>query len=139
MIKSVKRNIGTREMSKYETLVRILDQIRLEGIAAGYVSYKGDAVDSLNQARAKAYIHLFLKVKFGLLGFKERESFMTDGTDDGGVDGYYLDAEAKTISFLQSKFRTNEKNFEGKQIEMSEIVSMDIARIGEQKSRHQQC
>jgi hypothetical protein len=118
-------------MSKYETLVRLLDQIRLEGIAAGYVSYKGDAVDSLNQARAKAYIHLFLKVKFGLLGFKERESFMTDGADDGGVDGYYLDAEAKTISFLQSKFRTNEKNFEGKQIEMSEIVSMDIARITE--------
>jgi hypothetical protein len=58
-------------MSKYDILLKILDQIRAEGIAAGFKSYNASAEDIewLNQTRSKAYIHLYLKVKFGLLSF----------------------------------------------------------------------
>lgn len=118
-------------MAKYETLVKILDQIRAEGASAGYTSYAPttDDTEAVNQARSKAYVHLFHKVKFGLLSFSDREKFITDGPQDGGVDGYFIDEDSKVITFLQSKFRTTEKNFESKQITLDEIASMDIARI----------
>ena len=91
-------------------------------------------VPKLDQARSRAFIHLFLKVRYGLLEFNEREEFVTEGTDDGGIDAYYIDEEAKTISLIQSKFRTNEKNFEAKQIELKEILKMDADRIAEGKT-----
>jgi hypothetical protein len=70
-----------------------------------------------------------LKVRFGLLTFVERESYITEGTDDGGIDAYYIDSERKVIYFLQAKFRTNEKNFEDKSINPEELLMMDIARV----------
>ncbi len=117
-------------MSNYETLVRILDQIRKEA-PAEYKSYyplESD-VEKLNQARAKALIHLYLKVKFGLLDFKQREQYVTDSTDDGGIDAYYIDEDAKRIYLIQSKFRTNAPNFQFKEIELRDILKMDIDRI----------
>lgn len=42
--------------------------------------------------------------------------YVTDGTNDGGIDGYYIDKEKKTIYFLQAKFRTNEENFQSCEI-----------------------
>jgi hypothetical protein len=115
-----------------------LDQIRSEGVAAGFTSYRSDREnpERANQARSKAYIHLFLKVTFGLLDFRERETFITDGTNDGGIDGYFVDRETRVIFFFQSKFRTTEHNFQNKQITLDEIASMDIARItsGEDES-----
>ena len=118
-------------MSKYDSLLRILDQIRKEGVAAGFSAYgsDNDDLDWLNQTRSKAYVHLFLKVKFGMLAFSERENYVTDGTQDGGVDGYFIDPDSKTVIFLQSKFRTTERNFESKQITLNEVASMDIGRI----------
>jgi len=118
-------------MSKYTALIKILDQIRTEGVAAGFSGYSSDPdnPDWANQARSRAYVHLFLKVKFGLLDFRERERYVTDGKQDGGIDGYFIDDESKTITFLQSKFRMTEKNFESKQITLEEIASMDIGRI----------
>ncbi len=118
-------------MSKYEILLNILDHIREEGNKAGYVSYFPDApsIDDLNQARARAYVHLFLKVSFGLLDFIEREKQITDGSDDGGIDGYFIDTDKKLIYFLQSKFRTTEANFENKRISLEEIGAMDIGRV----------
>jgi hypothetical protein len=118
-------------MSKYDILLKILDQIRAEGIAAGFKSYNASAEDIewLNQTRSKAYIHLYLKVKFGLLSFAKRETCVTDGTNDGGIDGYFIDEETKSITFLQSKFRTTKKNFETKKITIDEMASMDFARI----------
>jgi hypothetical protein len=118
-------------MSKYAALTRILDQIRIEGVTAGYTSYGSDPENSewTNQARSKAYIHLFLKVSFGILDFPERESFITDGSQDGGIDGYFVDRESRTIFFFQSKFRATEQNFQNKQITLDEIASMDITRI----------
>lgn len=125
-------------MSKYGALIKILDRIRSEGVTAGFPSYGAEAKDTdwTNQTRSRAYIHLYLKVKFGLLNFKERETHVTDGTHDGGIDGYFIDRESKSIYFLQSKFRATEKNFESKQITLDEVAAMDIARItnGEEHS-----
>jgi len=124
-------------MNKYQTLVNILDKIRTEATAPSQNRYLPDPSDleKINQARARAFIHLYLKVSFGLLDFKEREHFITDNSYDGGIDGYYINIENRTIYFIQSKFRTNGKNFEGKEIKLEEILTMDINRIldGEEK------
>jgi len=117
-------------MTKYESLVKILDQIRLEapGAYKRYHPLETD-VDKLNNARARAYIHLFLKVKFGIVDFLEREKYVTDDGGDGGIDGYYIDQDLKKIFLIQSKFRISEKNFEEKEITLQEILQMDTNRI----------
>ena len=118
-------------MSKYSTLVNILDKIRNEATVSFEKRYKPDEEDfeKINQARARSFIHLYLKVSFGILDFAEREYFITDGSYDGGIDGYYINGDNKTIYFIQSKFRINEKNFENKEINLEEILVMDINRI----------
>lgn len=118
-------------MTKFEILVNILDTIIKEAPSSMSKKYpsSNDDIDSLNQARSRAFIHLFLKVNFGLLDFEEREHFITDGSYDGGIDGYFINSENKTIYFIQSKFRSNGKNFESKQITLEEILVMDVNRI----------
>lgn len=124
-------------MDKYQTLVNILDKIRIEATGASQNRYLPDPsdIEKVNQARARAFIHLYLKVSFGLLDFLGREHFITDNSYDGGIDGYYINTENRTIYFIQSKFRTNGRNFEGKEIKLEEILTMDINRIldGEEK------
>lgn len=119
-------------MGKYLMLLNVLDKIREEAAPAGfkarYIAGTTD-VDQINQERARAFIHLYLKVSFGLLDFIEREHFITDGTNDGGVDGYYIDKESRMIYFIQSKFRTNEENFANKKISFEELLAMDVGRI----------
>ncbi|MCS3514348.1 AIPR family protein [Pseudomonas grimontii] len=117
-------------MSKYQTLINILDQIRFESPREA-VKYRPslDDLEKVNQARSRALLHLFLKVNFGLLDFKSRETLVTDGTYDGGIDAYFIDKENKKIFFVQSKFRATEKNFEEKEIDLSEILKMDVDRI----------
>ena len=119
-------------MSKYEVLVNILDNIREEArglpVEAKYLVSSGDLVQ-VNQARARAFIHLYLMVNFGILNFKDRERIITDKGYDGGIDGYFIDTNQRTIYLIQSKFRTNEKNFSEKNITLEEIVVMDINRI----------
>lgn len=121
---------------KYETLLNTLDKI-CEEAPDNFVSYKVDKsnVDALNQARSKAFIHLFLKVKCGIASFSERHNFITEGTQDGGVDAYYIDRENKKILLIQSKFRTTKDNFEKKKITANDLVSMEVQRIlkGEEK------
>ncbi len=117
-------------MSKYITLIKVLDELRKEAPKEYKIYYPLDTdQDGLNKARARAYIHLYLKVKFGLLDFLQRKKFITDDSHDGGIDGYFIDEEYKRIYFIQSKFRTTEENFEGKNIELSELLSMDLDRI----------
>lgn len=114
-------------------LTDILDKIRNEVKTSepSYLKYNPDPLDTekVNQARARAYIHLYLKVSFGLLEFKDREYLITDGPYDGGIDGYYVNRENRTIYFIQSKFRVHEKNFESKEIMLEEILVMDINRV----------
>jgi hypothetical protein len=117
-------------MSKYETLVRILDELRKEAPPNFGRYYPLDSeIEKLNQARTRAFIHLFLKVKFGMLDFVERERLLTEGSKDGGVDAYYIDREGKKIYFIQSKFRTKEDNFTEKEIELGELLRIDVDRI----------
>lgn len=121
-------------MNKYEVLVSILDKIRNE--AAGlpmegkYLVTTGD-LEKVNQARARAFIHLYLMVSFGMLDFSARERVITDKGYDGGIDAYYIDHENRLIYLIQSKFRTNDKNFAEKNISVEEILAMDISRIME--------
>ena len=125
-------------MTKYNTLLNILDVIRKEA-PENYKFYhplESNEID-LDKARSRAYIHLFLKVKFGLLTFADREEFVTDGTDDGGIDGYFIDIENKKIYFIQSKFRNNQGNFESREIKYEELLNMDIDRITEGNTTHE--
>ena len=116
--------------NKYNILLNVLDTLRKEA-PQEYKKYHplDSEKEKLNQARSRAYIHLFLKVKFGLLDFLERENYVTDESQDGGIDAYYIDSQNKEIYFIQSKFRITQKNFESKDIALEEILSMDIDRI----------
>lgn len=100
------------QQAKYKTLVNILDQIRKDAPQEFRRYHVLDTdIEKANQARARAFIHLFLKVRFGLLDFKEREYFITDKSNDGGIDAYYINKETKTVYVIQSKFRTSQDNF----------------------------
>jgi len=120
------------EPTKYAMLLRILDTLRAEAKetkwASQYATESND-LDAIQQARSKAFIHLYLKVMFGIAEFSEREIYVTDGSNDGGIDGYYIDTETRRIYLLQSKFRNNERNFEQKEIEPKELLAMDVDRI----------
>ncbi|MGB3607581.1 AIPR family protein [Psychroserpens sp.] len=119
-------------MTKFDTLINILDKIIDEAPSSMSKKYPKTVTakeESLNQSRSRAFIHLYLKVNFGILDFTEREHYITDGSYDGGIDGYYISQENKTIYFIQSKFRTNSKNFQEKEIELKEILVMDVNRI----------
>src|SRR3990172_2167454 len=121
---------------KYETLLNTLDKI-CEAAPDNFVSYKVDKnnIESLNQARSKAFIHLYLKVKCGMASFLERHDFITEGTQDGGVDAYYIDRENKIIYLIQSNFRTTKDKFEKRKITANDLVRMEVQKIlkGEEK------
>lgn len=114
----------------YSTLIRTLDGLRREAPKT-FRSYhpKPDETDRLNQARANAFIHLFLKVRFGILDFSKRHELICDGSQDGGVDGYHIDTEARRITLIQSKFRTTERNFEEKSMSVDDLLKMEVGRI----------
>lgn len=116
---------------KYNFLINILDKLREEATSqhrSRYLPIESE-FEKINQARSRAYVHLYLKVLFGLLDFDEREKLITDNSYDGGIDGYYIDQEKKVIYLIQSKFRMTELNFEQKEIDLDEILTMDINRV----------
>ena len=121
-------------MNKYDTLLNILDNI-CNTAPDNFKSYclQEKSEDEKNQIRSKAFIHLYLLVKFGLEDFKSRHDLITDGIADGGLDAYFIDAETKYIYLFQSKFRTNSQNFENKDISVDELMAMEIDRIVEGK------
>ena len=114
----------------YTVLLNTLDTLRKEA-PRSFKSYhpRKSNQEKLNQARAKAFIHLFLKVRFGVLEFSVRNALICDGTQDGGVDAYYIDRGNRVFYLIQSKFRTSEQNFEAKSIEVSELLKMEVSRI----------
>jgi hypothetical protein len=120
-------------MDKYQILINILDQIIKSAPFEYSKKYPQKSenldIEKLNQARARSYIHLYLLVNFGILDFKEREHFISDGSYDGGIDAYYIDDITKTVFLIQSKFRNNDSNFENKEISLEEILKMDINEI----------
>lgn len=117
-------------MSQYKILLKILDCL-LQEAPSEFTSLHPDKKDNeqLNAARAKAYIHLFLKVKCGITNFKTRHSYLTEGSQDGGVDAYYIDSENKKLYLIQSKFRTTEDNFTAKSVTADDLVKIEVNRI----------
>lgn len=115
--------------NKYKYLISVLDQFCNEAPEA-YKRYDlNSPKTNIENARSRAFIHLFLKVKFGLISFEEREYLITDGPGDGGIDAYYIDSENKKLYIIQSKFRNTDQNFITKEIMLDELLNMDIEQI----------
>jgi hypothetical protein len=114
----------------YETLCNVLDAIRHESPSADpiYRPPAGNAA-AIVQARSRALLHLFLKAKFGLIEFADREELVTDGKQDGGIDAYYIDRKNKLIYVLQSKFRATAQNFTTTNMTAGDLLKMDVQRI----------
>lgn len=71
----------------YSVLLSTLDILLREAPESFKIYHprKGD-LEKVNQAHSKAFVHLFLKVRFGVLDFKDRHALICDGTQDGGID-----------------------------------------------------
>jgi hypothetical protein len=65
------------EKRLYDTLCRVLDSLRAEAPSndANYHPAPGNG-EALIQARSRALLHLFLKARFGILKFADRESLV---------------------------------------------------------------
>jgi len=114
---------------KYNILLRILDNLCYEA-PPGFLSYKNlDSEEKIAKARSRAFIHLLLKVRFGLLKFSEREELITDGPQDGGIDAYFIDRENKKIYFIQSKFGSTAENFDNKTMSANDLIKMEVKNI----------
>jgi hypothetical protein len=115
---------------KYDMLVKILDSLRLEA-PNSYKKYHPDEDDSeaLIKARSLAFIHLLLKVRFGLIDFLERHQHITDGSYDGGLDAFYIDEDRKKLFLIQSKYRNNDNNFSKKSMNADDLIKMEVSRI----------
>ena len=115
---------------KYNLLVKVLDKL-CEEAPKSYKTYfpSIDQPEAIDKARSLAFIHLLLKVKFGIIEFLERHKLITDGTYDGGLDAYFIDRDQKKLFLIQSKFRTSSSNFENKSMEIDDLLKMEVARI----------
>ena len=126
----------TGQSRLYQTLCKVLDSLRAEAPVTNSIYHPAAGnYDGLVQARSRALLHLFLKARFGLTEFAEREELVTDGSQDGGVDAYYIDTIKKCHYILQSKFRATPGNFVSSNMSVGDLLKMDVARIlkGEKK------
>ena len=126
----IKRRKKDGNVSKYTIMLKVLDNIcntAPENFKSYHLEKKTE--QEIDSIRSKAYIHLFLLVKFGIIDFKTRHDYITDGSADGGLDAHYIDEEQKIIYMIQSKFRANSTNFENKEISADELTAMEIDRI----------
>ncbi len=123
----------------YKTLCRVLDALRTEA-PSGDATYNPPSGNSeaVIQARSRALLHLFLKARFGLVRFADRERLITDGPFDGGIDAYYIDQRNKQTYVLQSKFRASAGNFVSKNMTAQDLLKMEVGRImkGEKKDEN---
>ncbi len=118
--------------AKYQILLNILDRIVRGGAVAGQRSIYRNASQSpteRDQARARAYIHLFLEAKYGLHELDERERQITDSSYDGGIDAFHIDHENRVVVLVQSKFRSTAQNYSDKHITIGEVSRIDADRI----------
>lgn len=123
--------MNTGQTRKYAILTHILDEYVREGKGVRQRSslFDDSTEERQNQARARAFIHLYLAATYGILSFEDRELTITDGSYDGGIDAYHIDTENKVLDIIQAKFRVGSSNFESKNISPEEILSIDLDRI----------
>jgi hypothetical protein len=116
---------------KYNILTRILDEYVREGksVSKRQRFFNTDTEERANQARSRAFIHLYLSATYGMVDFEDREHVITDDSNDAGIDAYYIDAERKIIDIIQAKFRSNPSNFESKYIAPEELLSIDLDNV----------
>ncbi|MBY5761051.1 hypothetical protein HFO07_31140 [Rhizobium leguminosarum] len=116
---------------KYTILNNILDGYVREGakVSRRRAQFDTSSEEKANQARSRAFIHLYLAATYGIVGFEEREQMITDASYDGGIDAYFIDVDLKVIDVIQSKFRISSQNFESKFIAPEEIMAIDLDRI----------
>lgn len=114
----------------YKTLCTVLDSLCNEAPASLSIYHPLKTnQDAVVQARSRALLHLYLKARFGLGSFEEREKLITDGPNDGGIDAFFIDKNTKRIHILQAKFRAHAKNFAETAITTGELLKMDVKRI----------
>lgn len=115
---------------KYLNLIQILDNICNEAPEAfkKYHPNKNNEQE-VSKSRSLAYIHLYLKVKYGLSEFLEREKYITEGSQDGGLDAYYIDENKFHIYLIQSKMRESAKGFREKSLTSDELIKTEFDRI----------
>jgi hypothetical protein len=115
---------------KYSLLIKVLDKLREEA-PKSYKTYypRTDQPEAIDKARSLAFIHLLLKVKFGIIEFLDRHKLITEGTNDGGLDAYFIDRDRKKLFLIQSKFRTTADNFAKKSMHADDLIKMEVARI----------
>jgi hypothetical protein len=84
---------------KYRILTHILDEYVREGqgVRQRKSFFDTSTEEHQNQARARAFIHLYLAATYGVLDFEDREKMITDASYDGGIDAYFIDTENKII------------------------------------------
>lgn len=123
--------MNSGQTRKYAILTHILDECVREGKGVRQRSslFDDSTEERKNQARARAFIHLYLAATYGVVSFEDRELTITDGSHDGGIDAYHIDTENKVLDIIQSKFRVDSSNFESKNISPEEILSIDLDRI----------
>ena len=81
----IKRRKKDGNVSKYTIMLKVLDNIcntAPENFKSYHLEKKTE--QEIDSIRSKAYIHLFLLVKFGIIDFKTRHDYITDGSADGG-------------------------------------------------------
>lgn len=118
---------------KYKILTNILDSLCQEAPISFTTYHELNSEEKINDARSHAFIHLLLKARFGLLKFSDREKHITDGSQDGGVDAYFIDKENKKIFFIQSKFRANHTNFTSRTMNANDLITMELRNISSGK------
>lgn len=123
-------NTSLANQRLYNTLCNVLDSLCKEAPAEEVVYHAPTGNhQALIQARSRALLHLFLKARFGLLAFSQRDWFVTDGSHDGGIDAYYIDEKKKIIYILQSKFRASAENLTNVSMTPTDLLKMDVSRI----------
>lgn len=115
---------------KHNLLKKTLDGIATSApeLFAIYHPNENDQ-DSQIHKYSRSQIHLFLRVRFGLLDFNIAESQITDGTDDGGLDAYHIDEEKKIIYLIQSKYKTTPEGYINSDVDWREFFKMELDRI----------
>ncbi len=78
---------------------------------------------------SRAQIHLFLRVRFGILDFSVVENQITDGTGDGGLDAYHIDENEKVVYLIQSKYKTTPEGYLNSNVDWREFFNMELDRI----------
>lgn len=122
----------------YATLCNVLDSLRREAPRSDAIYHPAvNNKSGLIQARSRALLHLFLKARFGIVKFSDRERLVTDGPLDGGVDAYYIDQKNKMIYVLQSKFRANATNFATTNMDPYDLLKMEVSRILKGETTHE--